>query len=120
MTKYLQLTITDTLSFWDDYVEDYVFNPENKQVFTAWYKLPDDWLNANKLKEDRLEAVFKHLYGENWRLGNDDGSKFRVLGVEENLLSEAQSLEKPWLAEKGICYVISADDSVKKCEPDGF
>ena len=120
MTKYLQLTTTETLSFWDDYIEDYVFNPENKLVTTSWYKLPDDWLNAGKLKEDKLEAIFKNLYGENWRQGNDDGSKFRVLGVEENLLSDTQSLQKPWLNEKRFCYVISEDDSIKKCEPEGF
>ena len=120
MTKYLQLTTTDTLSFWDDYIEDYVFNPEKKLVTTSWYKLPDDWLNAGKLKEDKLEAILKKFYGENWRERNEDGSKWQVLGLEEKLLSDAESLQKPWLTEKGICYVISEDDSIENCEPDGF
>ena len=118
MTKYLELTLTDTLSFWDDYLEDYVFNPENKKNFIAWYRLPDDWIVNNKLKADKLEGILKHIYGEHWRMGNGDGSRYQILNIKENILSNEECSQKPWLNEKRACYIISENDSIKESQPN--
>lgn len=120
MTTYMRLTLTDTLSFWNDYLGTYLFNPEHTQTFIAWYKLPDDWFEENKLKDDKLNVIFKHIYGENWLLGNGDGSRYQVLDVKEYILSNEESAQKPWLNEKMTCYVLSDNGSINKCQPDEF
>lgn len=120
MTKYLELKLTDTLSFWDDYLENYIFNPDNKKNFVAWYRLPDDWVVDNKLKADKLETILKHIYGESWRLGNGDGSRYQVLDIKENILSDEAGAQKPWLHEQRTCYTISDNGSIEKCQPHEF
>jgi hypothetical protein len=60
--KYLRLTITDTMSFWNNDLETYLFNPDLGKSFTGWYRLPDEWIANGKLIPDRLEAVLCHLY----------------------------------------------------------
>jgi hypothetical protein len=120
MAKYLELRLTDTLSFWDDYLEDYVFNPENKKDFVTWYRLPDDWVTDNPLQGDKLEALLKHIYGENWRLGNGDGSRYQPLDIKVNILLHEESAQKPWLNEQRPCYIISDTGSIEKCQPQEF
>lgn len=117
MTTYLKLTLTDTLSFWDDYIENYTFNPDNKKYFIAWYRLPEDWVEDHQLKSDKLEVILKQIYGEKWRMGNGDGSRYQVLDLKEKILSQEESVQKPWLNEKRACYIISDNDSIKECKP---
>ena len=120
MAKYLELTLIDTLSFWDDYIEDYTFNPENKKSFVAWYRLPDDWVVDNKLKADKLEVILKQIYGEDWRQGNGDGSRYQILDINENILSNEECSQKPWLNERRGCHIVTDGDSIKECKPTEF
>src|SRR5690242_20714009 len=118
MTTYLELTLADTLSFWDDYREDYVFNPDNKKLSIAWYRLPDDWFVDNKLEDDKVEVILKHIYGENLRMGNRDGSRYQVLNIKETILSNEECSQKPWLNERRACYIITENGSIKESPPN--
>ena len=114
---YLRLTITDTLGFWDNYLEDYLFNREQSQTFTLWYRLPEAWFSDGSLLTDRREALLQHLYGETWRLGNGDGSRYVVLAIADHKLSLTEVAERPWLQTKDSCYALGDDGALAKVEP---
>ncbi len=115
---YLKLTITDTMGFWDDYIETYVFNSERSSTFTNWYRLPDEWWLGDALDPERSEALLRHLYGDSWRLGNGDGSQFVVLARDAHRLSDDEARAKPWQGTRETCYVVSATGVVTKVEPE--
>lgn len=117
---YLKLTITDTLSFWDNYLEDYVFNRKQSKTFTIWYRLPDEWFSDRDLLPDKREALLQHLYGKTWRLGNGDGSRYVVLAFEGHLLSLTEVAERPWVQAEGSCYALGDDGTLMKVERMAF
>ena len=118
--QYLRLTITDTLSFWDDFLENYTFNPENSRTFTTWYRLPDEWFGDNALVVDKREVLLQHLYGETWRAGNDDGSRYQILRAESHLLNSEEVDERPWAQTGEPCYASSGQGALEKVEPSAF
>src|SRR5882724_1188829 len=115
---YLKITITDTMSFWDDYLCDYVFNPSNSKTFTGWYRVPEDWLREDGLIPERQEKLLEYMYGATWRSGNDDGSKYVVLKMEEHKLTDAEIAERPWLVTRESCYSISSDGTTAQIDSD--
>lgn len=118
--RYVRLTITDTLGFWDDYLGDYLFNPTNSQTFTNWYRVPDEWLENGRLVPDRREHLLAHLYGANWRLGNEDGSKYVVLTIDEQELSDAERAQQLWVSTQGTCYAVNDDGTIDKVSQDAM
>lgn len=42
-------------------------------------RVPSDWLDGGNLKENHLEKIYEKVYGETWRSGNSDGSRYVVL-----------------------------------------
>jgi len=80
MSIRVEVTIKDTMAFWNDHIESHVFNPNGYCPTNVWvYEVPDDWVSGSELNETGLEGVCAHLYGPTWRAGNDDGSKYVVL-----------------------------------------
>jgi len=114
----VKVAITDTMSFWDDYLSDFVFNPTNSKTFTSWYRVPDDWLEEATLIPERREAILAFLYGGSWRSGNGDGSRYEVLKMEELQLTDAEIADRPWIAARGTCYSASANGSIAAVKPD--
>jgi len=113
----LKVTITDTLSFWDDFLESHTFNPNNSSTIAGWYQVPDGWLSAEgDLPEEKREVLFKYLYGPTWRSGNEDGSKYVVLKCDVHRLTDAEAQLRPWATGKESCYVVGADNTVTKVE----
>jgi hypothetical protein len=113
---YLKITITDTMSFWDNYIEDYIFNPENSKTFSGWYRVPDEWVHKGALPPERREKILEYMYGATWRSGNDDGSKYVVLKMEEHKLTDTEIAERPWFATHESCYSVSPDGTVERIE----
>lgn len=118
--RYLRLTITDTLSFWDDDLSGYIHDPANSQTFTNWYRVPDEWLENGTLVPERREYLLAHLYGSNWRLGNDDGSKYVVLTLDEHELSDAERAQRLWSSTKDTCYAVSDDGTIERVSDDAM
>jgi len=114
--KYLRLTITDTLSFWDDYLETYVFNADQGKSFTSWYRLPDEWLTNGELIPDRREAVLRYWYGETWRMGNGDGSQYVVLAINEHELSAEEVAQRSWEQTGESCFTIGDDAVISRID----
>jgi hypothetical protein len=117
---YLKLTITDTMGFWDNYIESYAFNPERSKTFTNWYRLPEEWWDGDKLDPSRKESLLRHLYGENWRMGNGDGSQYVVLKSEEHRLSAEEEKARPWEGTSEACYALGEDGALATIDRNGL
>jgi len=118
--KYLRLTITDTMGFWDDYLGDFVFDPANSKTFSTWYRVPDDWLQDGVLVPERRERLFEYLYGTEWRLGNGDGSKYVVLKVEEHGLSDIEVAQRAWVSTDESCYAVVDGSRIETISRDAM
>ena|ERR1043166_7515793 len=108
------------MGFWDDYLEDYAFNPEQAKTFTTWYRLPDDWFADGSLVTDKREALLRFLYGASWRMGNGDGSRFVILSLDDHTLTPTEAAERPWARVGGSCFALANDGTLAKQEPDAF
>ncbi len=56
----------------------------------------DLWLKGPGLTSAGLEMLFKKMYGDTWREGNEDGSQYVVLSSGARLLNPRRSEETPW------------------------
>ncbi|HRH45132.1 MAG TPA: hypothetical protein PKY82_26070 [Pyrinomonadaceae bacterium] len=117
MQKRVKLTIDDTLSFYDDYIGDYIFNENNVRTNNYFVKVPLEWLENGQLTVYGLERFYEYLYGTTWRMGNDDGSRYLPLAAGITFLNDEQKDE--WLI-KQYCYSINLDGSVLKISPEEF
>lgn len=85
-----------------------------------------DWIDGGQVKMEKLETVFESLYGEHWRAGNDDGSRYVVRDVAARVLTDAEEQTAPWLGASNSVeyhywfYHVSATGELQKVEPAGF
>lgn len=119
-TKHLRVAISDTLGFWDDDLGTHAFNPNFKQTFTVWYRAPENWVEEGAVTAERREAIFRHLYGDAWRSGNADGSKYFVLECDIHVLTPSEVERRPWLAMGQPCYVVTEGGAVEKVAPEAL
>lgn len=57
-------------------------------------RVPADWVPTGTFDKDVVEAVFEMLYGDRWRNGNVDGSRYVVRDIRSERLSPDQ---RDWL-----------------------
>lgn len=71
--KTILVKVKDGLGFPSGFVSpaDYACN--------FYARVPSDWLDGENLKEEKLEKIYEKVYGETWRSGNSDGSRYVVL-----------------------------------------
>jgi hypothetical protein len=62
-----------------------------------YYRLPEAWLNGEKLFDDKREAMLENMYGKTWRMGNEDGSYYAVFSFIEGVLSAEEEAARAWL-----------------------
>ncbi len=117
MEKRIKLTIDDTLSFYNDYIGDYTFNENNIQINDYFIKVPLNWLENGQLTADALEKFYAFLYGETWRSGNDDGSRYLPLKAVVTFINDEQKDE--WLA-KNQCYIANDNGTISELAPQEF
>jgi len=87
MATRVEVTIKDTMAFWNDELGTHLFNPDGYTPTNTYvYAVPDAWVAAGTLTADGLENVCKYLYGATWRSGNDDGSMYIVLASSSRVL----------------------------------
>ena len=86
----VKIMIKDTLALYDNYVEDYTFNPDNFLIGEYFYDVPAEWWTGKNLTEYAVEEILKRIYGENWRSGNSDGSKYQVLDFKASLADSGE------------------------------
>lgn len=83
---YVNVSITDTLSFWRDDVGTYVWNPKLSTTVFRDFEVPQAWVRDGKLVPDAFERIYEYFYGPRWREGNADGSRYVVLEAESEVV----------------------------------
>lgn len=117
MQKRIKLTIDDTLSFYNDYIGDYTFNENNVQSNDYFIKVPLDWIENGQLTASTLEKFYGFLYGENWRSGNEDGSRYMPLKATVTFIGDDGMDE--WFV-KNHCYLANFDGTISTISPKDF
>jgi hypothetical protein len=107
MSVYLRLTITDTLGVLVDGA--HAFSPLAKVTRTFWYRLPESWLAGKHLSPTCREQILEQLYGEGWRTGQSDGSRYMILEIQERVLTAEEAQAKPWLSDRAAFYAWDGD-----------
>lgn len=89
-------------------------------------RVPADWIEDGKLKPDRLENVYEKVYGQNWRIGNDDGSRYVVIDSAVKILSPDEAASTDWSEFETTkdnqywFYIVDAAGEIENVKADGF
>ncbi len=63
-------------------------------------RVPGDWTEGNRLKENYLERIFEKIYGQNWRAGDDDGIQFVIKDLNTTILPHRMVKKIKWSITK--------------------
>ena len=59
-------------------------------------RVPAGWIRNGTLQADFLEKVYEQVYGANWRLGNDDGSRYVVIDSSVKIFTPDELRAAKW------------------------
>lgn len=59
-------------------------------------RVPREWTDGEKIKEMYLEKIYQQVYGANWRMGNDDGSRYVVIDSFSKALTPEVARTTQW------------------------
>lgn len=89
-------------------------------------RVPSAWLDGEQLKEEKLEKIYQKVYGETWRSGNSDGSRYVVLESSTKILApeelKATNFSELKTTSENQYWFYKADetDELDKLEADQF
>src|SRR5438132_8916560 len=90
----VEVTIKDTMAFWQDELGTWVFDPDGRAPTRSYvYAVPEAWVGDGALTSDGVARVHAHLYGADWKNGNGDGSCYMVLDTKSRVLPAADLRE---------------------------
>ena len=89
----IRVVIKDAMAFWSDDFGSFVSNDSSATEHTTVLEVPAAWIAGDALVDGKLEAIYAHLYGASWRQGNDDGSRYEVLGCRVDVLPAGDPTE---------------------------
>ncbi len=72
------------------------FTAESSYQCLCFCRIPKDWTDSERVSEAGLEKIFEKLYGENWRAGNSDGSRYVVLGANSKVFTSDEAQVIRW------------------------
>lgn len=61
-----------------------------------YVRVPRSWLDGEAINDQGKEKILAHLYGPNWRSGNDDGSWYVVLDYHCRPMTPAEEADGAW------------------------
>lgn len=88
--------------------------------------VPENWLAGNDLKPDFLEKVYRKVYGDTWRSGNSDGSRYAVLESSTKIFTPAELQTVTWRGTEKTdenqfwFFVAEAGGELKTLQSDDF
>lgn len=120
MNRVVQITLKDGLMFPSG------FTAPASYSCLIYCRVSPDWLEGEQVKMAKLEAVFENLYGEHWRAGNDDGSRYVVRSVAARVLTPVEEQTAPWRSASNNVeyhywfYHVFATGELQKVESSEF
>lgn len=115
MDAYLRLTITDASGVLVD--RGHPCNPLARVTRTFWYRLPACWVRDGRLIPDRRRQLLAELYGPECRHGGSRSAHYVILELSEELLTEAQVADRPWLSDRAVFYAWREGDRFVETDP---
>lgn len=98
MTRVVQITLSDALMFPSGFLAPASY------ACVIFCRVPPGWIDGEGVRREGLEKIYEKMYGNNWREGNDDGSRYIVRSVEVRALSRADE-------EQGVWREVKNDDN---------
>ena len=89
-------------------------------------RVPARWVADGKLKSEHLEKIYEQVYGQNWRMGNDDGSRYVVIDWTMKTLAPGEVATTNWRemanTKENQYWFYVADDhgEIKNVKAEGF
>lgn len=88
--KTLLIVVKDGLMFPSGFVS------EASNTCNFFCRVPSDWTDGEQLKPEYLEKIYQKVYGVNWRMGNDDGSKYVVINSFTTIFTPEVARTTQW------------------------
>lgn len=114
------LIIQDGLEFASGFVS------EASYLMHIFCRVPENWIEDEKLSVDAREKIYQFLYGANWRMGNEDGSRYVVLDGSSSVLDEATVKNTRWTEKQNTddthyrFYLVGADGTLSSVKAEEF
>jgi hypothetical protein len=87
MPRRIRVTIKEAMSFWNDDLFAFVPNMAATRENVFVVEVPDAWVDGAELVEGKIDRVYANIYGEDWRTGNSDFSRYEVLESKVEVLA---------------------------------
>lgn len=118
--KTLLLLIQDGLGFPSGFVS------EASYKLNVFCRVPQSWTDGDILKPEAREKIFEFLYGANWRMGNDDGSRYVVIDSFSKVFDEETVKNTRWEATENTdkdhyrFYLVGEDGAISSVKAEEF
>ncbi|HVE55325.1 MAG TPA: hypothetical protein VNB22_00750 [Pyrinomonadaceae bacterium] len=116
----LLLVIQDGLGFPSGFVSEASFK------LNIFCRVPPEWTDGEQLKADSREKIFEFLYGVNWRMGNDDGSRYVVIDSFSKVFDEETVKNTRWEGTENTAdnhykfYLVGDDGAIRSVKEEEF
>ena len=120
MNRVVEITLKDGLMLPSGFVAPAAYS------CVIFCRVAPDWIDGDQVQAAKLETVFENLYGEGWRAGNDDGSRYVVREVKARVLTEEEEQTAPWQGASNNSeyhywfFHVSATGELQKVEASDF
>ncbi|HEY8561085.1 MAG TPA: hypothetical protein VIL74_11990 [Pyrinomonadaceae bacterium] len=89
-------------------------------------RVPADWVADGALRSEYLERIYERVYGQNWRSGNSDGSRYVIIDEYARVLSPEEIDATKWSATRNTednhfwFYIVDANGIIQSVKPEEF
>jgi len=102
------------------------FVSEASYACNFFCRVPAGWTTDGKLKSNFLEKIYEQVYGENWRAGNSDDSRYIVIDSSTKVLTPDEVHTAKWSETQNTkenhfwFYIASETGEIKKATAEEF
>lgn len=120
VSKTALLIVQDGLGFPSGFVSEAGYK------LNIFCRLPSDWTDGTQIKPEAREKIFEFLYGANWRMGNNDGSRYVVIDSfskifdDETVKNTRREGTKNTDEDHYRFYLVEADGTIRSVTAEEF
>lgn len=96
-----------------------VFTP-SLYICSCFCRIPKDWTNGGRVKESAMEKFFEIIYGEKWKAGNTNGSRYIVPHPNSKVFTPEELNTIKWggtadhAENQNLFYIASENGELKR------